>query len=81
MNPKHQEKIDELTASIAATLRVTAQRLYHSGAVDTDQFNPDEYVLAKLLVTAAMFQHADDFAPLYHSKYKDDLENLKHFWS
>jgi hypothetical protein len=77
MNPKHQEKIDELTASIAATLRVTAQRLYHSGAVDVDQFNPDEFSLAKILVTAAMHQHKNEFAPLF--KFKDDLENLKRF--
>ena len=79
MKPEHQNKIDELIDLMASTLRVTAQRLYHSGAVDVDRYNPDEYALAKLLVTAAMYNHRDDFMPRHNARYSEDLENLKHF--
>jgi hypothetical protein len=77
MNPKHQEKIDELINSLAATMRTTAQRLYSSGAIDVDGYNPDDFVLARILVTAAIDQHRYDFAPPI--KYRGDVANLKSF--
>lgn len=78
MNPKHQQKIDELITSIATNLKATAHQLYLSGAVDVERFDPNHYGLAKLLVTAAMHSHKDDFI-LPFQLYKNNLENLMHF--
>jgi hypothetical protein len=79
MKPEHQEKVGELIDAMASTLRITAQRLYRSGAIDPDRYSVDEYALAKLLVTAAMYRHRDDYSPRYNARYVDDLKNLEHF--
>lgn len=63
MMPEHQLKVDELVASITATLRIECHNLYNSGAVEVDEYDPDQYVLAKALVTAAMHRLKDNFAP------------------
>ncbi len=78
MKPEHQSKLDELIDAYAAELKIKAQSLYHSGALDVESFSPDEYVLAKLLITAAIYDTKDDFAPL-SSEHKKVLKNLIHF--
>ena len=74
---KHLQKIDELAASIVEPLKTTARKLYHSGAIDVDKFDPDKITLAQILLTAAVHNHKYDFAPPV--KYRADLANLKHF--
>ena len=78
MNPKTQEKINELVDLFAASLRVECERLYRSGAVDVESYDPDHYALPKILVTAAILRRKDDFAPLLDNKgrHKRTIENL-----
>ena len=78
MKPEHESKINELINTITSTLRVTAIGLGRSGAINEDDYNPDEYVLAKILVSAAMRRHVDDFYPL-DKKYRHEVKNLEHF--
>lgn len=78
MHPNHIEKISELADSLTASIELEAQRLGKSGAIDLESYDPEEYALAKILVTAAMRNLVDAYAPL-NRRYFEDLENLKHF--
>ena len=78
MDPKHEAKVDELIANMAVAIKSTCERLYRYGEIDVKKYNPDDYVLAKILITAAMKLCADDYRPLT-DEYRKDLENLRHF--
>ena len=77
MNPKTQDKINELVDLFAASLKAECERLYRSGAVDVDSYDADNYVLPKLLVTAAILRRKDDFVPFPADKEsKSTVESL-----
>ena len=76
MNPKTQDKINELVDLFASSLKVECERLYRSGTVDVDRYNPDHYILPKILVTAAILRRKDDYSPLFDKDHKDDIKNL-----
>lgn len=78
MKKAHKKKVVELINSLIPELKSTCERLYNSGALDVDQYSTEEYVLAKILVTAAMEQHAADYHPL-DDTHRQDLHNLRHF--
>ena len=78
MDARHIAKISELVENLARSIQFDAERLGDCGAIDPGDFNPDEYVLAKLLVTAAARSNKDIYAPLY-GQHKKDLKNLAHF--
>jgi len=78
MHPIHIEKINDIVNSMTASIKTEAQRLAKSGAIDLESYDPEEYTLAKILVTAAMRNLTDDYAPL-NKRYFEDLENLKYF--
>ena len=75
MNPKTQEKINELADLFAASLKEECERLYRSGAVDVDRYNPDHYILPKILVTAAILRRKDAFVP-FTKERKRAVKNL-----
>ena len=75
MNPKTQDKINELVDLFASSLRVECERLYRSGAVDVDRYDLDQYVLPKILVTAAILRLKDEFSPL-HKQQTETVKNL-----
>ena len=75
MNPKTQDKINELADLFAASLKEECERLYRSGAVDVDRYNPDHYILPKILVTAAILRRKDAFVPL-HKQQVETVKNL-----
>lgn len=78
MKRAHKTKVRELINNLTPLLKATCERLYNSGALDVEAYNPEEFVLAKILVTAAMEQHASDYHPL-DDTHKQDLHNLRHF--
>jgi hypothetical protein len=78
MEARWTDKIDELVATLESTIRLEAERLGSCGAVDLDDYSPDEYLLAKLLVTAAARKHCNDFAP-FTKAGKRELKNLESF--
>ena len=75
MNPKTQDKINELVDLFAASLKEECERLCRSGAVDVGSYDPDNYVLPKLLVTAAILRRKDEFAP-FTKERKHTVKNL-----
>ena len=76
MNPKTQDKINELVDLFASSLKVECERLCRSGAVDVGSYDPDNYVLPKILVTAAILRRKDDFAPPFDKGHKHTITNL-----
>jgi hypothetical protein len=77
MDPQHQEKCRELLDNIRSWLAVECERLYRSGGIDPSDYSSDEYVLAKILVTASIINAQDLYYPLLGEI--PTLENLKHF--
>jgi hypothetical protein len=77
MHPKHISKINKLVNTLAVSLKTEARRFGNCGGIDLEIYDPDEYALAKILVTAAIRNHEDDYAPL-NKAHKEDLENLKY---
>ena len=75
MNPKTQDKINELVDLFAASLKAECERLYRSGAVDVDSYDADNYILPKVLVTVAIRRRKDDFAP-FDKERKRAVKNL-----
>jgi hypothetical protein len=78
MDPMHEAKVDELIRNMAKELKTTCQRLYKSGGIDVENYSSDNYVLAKILVSAAMEQCKDNLYPL-SDDFRKDLRNLLHF--
>lgn len=76
MNVLHQNKCHELVDFVASTMKLECERLYRSGAVDVADYDPDHYVLAEILVTAAMHRLKDTFAPVYKERLKSEVRNL-----
>lgn len=78
MKPEHQAKIHELVESLAAMIKVEAEKLYRSGGVDVDAFSVDDYRLAKIVVTAAAHACADQYRP-FNTEDRAIVRNLGHF--
>ena len=75
MNPKTQNKINELVDLFASSLKAECERLYRSGTVDVGSYDPDNYALPKLLVTASILRCKDAFVPL-HKQQVETVKNL-----
>lgn len=78
MKAEHEAKINELVDTLAASIKVKALALGSSGAIDQDDYSVDEYVLAKILVTAAINDLKDSFAP-FREADKRTVKNLSYF--
>ena len=63
-NEKHLERINELLDTVRAELLYDAARLLNSGMIDPDQYNDEEFALAKIVVTAALDRNVMIVAPL-----------------
>lgn len=74
--PEHQAHVKELVDTFASTLKLECEKLYRSGGIDPNRFSPDEYALAKILVTAGIRRLADDFSPLHNKAWLADINNL-----
>lgn len=72
----HGEKINELLDQLADDLRVTILRKKRSGGIDPSNYDPEEYVLAKIVVTAALREHVNSYAC---EKYEATIRNLENF--
>ena len=75
MNPKTQYKINELVDLFASSLKAECERLYRSGAVGVDSYDANNYILPKILVTAAILRRKDDYSPLT-KEHQHTVENL-----
>lgn len=75
---KHKEKCNQLIDNIAKDLKRDCQFLYKTGAVDLSKYDPEDFVLAKILVTAAMRRNSEEYRPLSESGRKE-VKNLERF--
>ena len=76
MMPEHQLKVDELVKMISSTLAIECHNLYNSGAVDVSDYDPDKYVLAKALITAALHRVKDNYAFYGDEDFKTAFDAL-----
>lgn len=79
MNKNHQKKVNELINTLSSRMKATTKRLYESGGINPEGFDENYYALAKVLVTAAIRQHADDFNPKNNAYLRFCIKNLSHF--
>ena len=76
------EKIKELLELHNESVLIIVEHLYKSGAIDPSNYNHAEWSFAKILLTAALRQQCDEYAPMTmngNSIHERDLENLKNF--
>jgi len=78
MKAEHEAKIHELVNTLASSIKIKAMALGSSGGIDEDDYSVDEYVLAKILVTAAVEDLKDVYMP-FGSADRKTVKNLKHF--
>ena len=74
----HLENVTELIDKFAQSLKEEAGRLLSCGAVDLDDYNSEEYALAKIIITAAIINKGDRYYPL-SADYKREVKNLTKF--
>jgi len=74
MNEKHKLKCHELIDSAAANLKCDIEQLYRSGMIDVSAFDADQYVLSRILVTAALYRAKDSF--IFSDKNMKEVRNL-----
>lgn len=72
-------KTDEMIKQYTDALKDEVARLVGSGAVDLESW-PDTYALPKIVLTAAIHNTKDAYAPLFSDeKIQGEIENLKKF--
>ena len=76
MNSQHENKIHELIESFSAVLKIECEKLYRSGMLDIDSYDPDQYLLSKVVLTAALHRMKDDCAPRHDKELMRDVKNL-----
>ena len=66
----HLDKTLELLDRIKAELLVDCAKLLNSGAIDPENFDESEFVLAKILVSAALERNTKIVFPLHKDNQK-----------
>ena len=70
--------IEELAEHFKLHVIEESMRLLKTGAIDISNYNPEEYALTKVLLSAAIFQNYKCYQPL-DGKPLEDYKNLRHF--
>ena len=79
MTRRLELRIEELLDNHRKSVVETADRMLHSGLIDPETYHDGDFLLAKVLVTAALRQTADLFSPPpSFRKEQADINNLKH---
>lgn len=72
-------KFKQLAKDHQKALFKEAEKLYDSGAIDTDSYLQD-FQLAKIIMHVALLNQAEQYKPLYKNKaILHDIVNLKYF--
>lgn len=78
MHPMYEAKVDGLIRDTAKALKDTCRRLYSCGSIDVEEYSPENFILAKILVSVAMEQCKGNLRPL-SDDFNEDFKNLLHF--
>ncbi|MDX9789001.1 MAG: hypothetical protein RBT11_19660 [Desulfobacterales bacterium] len=71
--------INELLEDFCSVVKIKCDELLRSGAINRPDYAGKEMVLAKIVLTAALRSHADDFAPTHDRQLMSEVKNLEHF--
>lgn len=77
MDNSTQEKVKELADLFCSSIRLESERLYRSGMIDPLHFDRDQYVLAKVLLTASIKRLQNDFYPYHSEVFNKLVKNLE----
>ena len=79
MTRRLELQIEELLDNHRKSVIEITNKMIYSGMIDPESYHDGDFLLAKVLVTAALKQTADSFSPP-HSFRKElaDINNLKH---
>lgn len=75
MNKKYNSKIKEICNMVKSDIYEEAIHLLNSGMIDAEDYNKDEYALAKIIVSASIERCKYNFMPLF-DKHKQEVKNL-----
>ena len=78
MDPKHYKNIAELAGQFASAITGEAERLAKSGGIDIEAYDPRDYGLAKILLSAAIQNKLHTIEPLL-PRNRAAVRNLRHF--
>ena len=78
MNSKIIEKIEEMLPDVTDFIIAESNRLLTSGLLDLDSYDPEEYVLSKILLVVALRNCADQYMPV-SKEYQKAIKHLSHF--
>ena len=79
MHPEHQRKTHELIDLYASNLKIETERLYRSGAIEPDDYDPEYFYLAKVLLTAAIRRTQDFYSPIHNKALLKEINDLCKF--
>lgn len=78
MKPEIKNKIDFMISRHEEQLRIRIDELANSGGLNMSEYNEKDYILPKILITAALRDCKDIFLPI-HPQFRRDCDKLKHF--
>jgi len=78
MNSKIIEKVEEMLPDVTDFIIAESNRLLKSGLLDLDSYDPEEYVLPKILLVVALKNCADQYMPI-SKEYQKAIKHLSHF--
>lgn len=73
------EKLDILLLDLNVEARAKVERLYDSGAIDSESYDGHPFSLAEVLLASALRDHVATTASRLGGKVLRDYKNLKHF--
>ena len=76
---QHLVKPAELLVKSMESAMIRAEKLLQCGAINEGDYNPEHYLLAKLLVTDALREESEHWLPTSAPEYKRVLTNLKRY--
>ena len=72
----HMDKVYELSINFVDSLMEESKKMLRSGGIDIDSFSTDEYALAKILITAAIYRSKNNYMPI-KQEYTKAVKNLR----
>ena len=79
MKQKHIDNINEfIDNQVVQYLKIRAVNLGNCGAIDTEEYDDNDFTIVKILVTAALKDLANNIMPL-SNKARKEVKNLSHF--
>ncbi len=73
----HIQKITELVAQVSEDLIGICENAINSGKVNLGEYDNQEYILAKLLITAALYKVKDDYTNPHNPGFMREVKKIE----